>query len=208
MAIVTTQRWESLERWSPRLFLLGAVLELVFASVNGAAFLIESFSFVDWVYPAILLGRLAVLFGIAGLSVQVVNRNPRLGKLGRVVVAVTVAFTIGLLSLSILDIVGVSTPIIALFGLGTVVLTIVTYALFGAVIISTGAFSTPVGSLLLVASLTVLGVFVGLRVLPTELMGAVGEGVLFVLFLSTGYFLRAESEPSDRMKQAPEGAVK
>lgn len=194
MAPVRTRQWEILEQWSPLLFLTGGVLELVFAVNNGAAFLVDGVSFIEWIYPSVLLGRLAVLFGIAGLSVQVVNRNPRSGKLARVVLSVAVVFTIGLLTLSILEALGVSTPVIALFGLGTVVLTIITYALFGVVILRTRAFSTLTGGLLLFAATTVLGVFLGLRVFPTELVGAIGEGILFVVFLATWYSLRAESQ--------------
>lgn len=196
MVGISAGQWESLEQWSPRLFLLGAVLELIFALNHGVAFLIDSFSFIEWIYPTVLLGRLAVLFGIVGLSTQVVSRNPELGRLGRVVVAVTIVFSIGLLLVSILNILGFSPPLIVLFGLGTVIMTVITYALFGGLIIRTGAFSPLIGSLLLVASITVLGVFVGLRSFPTGLMGAVGEGLLSALFLSIGYLLKSESDQS------------
>lgn len=193
---------KSLEQWSPRLFLLGGVFELVFASNNGLAFLMDGFSFVDWLYPTVLLGRVAVLLGIAGLSVRVANRNPRAGKWGRVVLAAALVFTIGVLALSLLHIVGVTTSIIAVFGLGTVGLTVVTYALFGVVILRTGAFSAPTGGLLLAAAVTVLGVFVGLSVLPTRLVGGIGEGVLFVLFIAIWHLLRAESMPTERVEPA------
>lgn len=192
-----TARWNTLEEWSPHLFLLGSVLILAFAIHNGIVFVSDDFQFIDFIYPTVLLGRLAVLLGIAGLSVQVANRAPRFGKLSRVVVAVAVVFTIGLLVLSILEMVGVSTPIIAVFGLGTVVLTAITYALFGGVILRTGAYSTLIGGLLLAATVVLLAVFVGLMVLPTRLVGAVGEGGLFVLFFVIGYFLRSEIQPTD-----------
>lgn len=194
--------FKSLEQWSPRLFFLGGVFELVFASNNGLALLIDGFSFIDWLYPTVLLGRVAVLLGIAGLSVRIATRNPRIGKWSRVVLAAAFVCTIGLVSLSLLQAVGFTTPIIAVFGLGTVALTIITYALFGVVILRTGAFSAPTGGLLLAAAVTVLGVFVGLSVLPTRLVGCVGEGVLFVLFLATWHRLRSGPTPPGRAEPA------
>ena len=196
----------SLERWSPHLFSLGAVLELVFALNNGLAFLLDGFSFVDWLYPTVLLGRAAVLLGIAGLSVRVTDRSPRIGKWSRIVLAVAFVFTLGLLSLSLLEIAGVTimwnSPIFAVLGLGTVALTVITFALFGVLILRSGAFSTATGGLLLAAAVTVVGVFVGLNVLPSRLVGGVGEGVLFVLFLATSLRLRTEFTITDRPEPA------
>ena len=196
----------SLERWSPHLFSLGAVLELIFALNNGLAFLLDGFSFVDWLYPTVLLGRAAVLLGIAGLSVRVTDRTPRIGKWSRIVLAVAFVFTLGLLSLSLLEIAGVTiswdTPIFAVLGLGTVALTVITFALFGILILRSGAFSTATGGLLLAAAVTVVGVFVGLNVLPSRLVGGVGEGVLFALFLVTSLLLRTEFMMTDRPEPA------
>ena len=196
----------SLERWGPHLFSLGAVLELVFALNNGLAFLLDGFSFVDWLYPTVLLGRAAVLLGIAGLSVRVTDRSPRIGKWSRIVLAVAFVFTLGLVSLSLLEIAGVTitwnSPIFAVFGLGTVALTVITFALFGVLILRSGAFSTATGGLLLAAAVTVVGVFVGLNVLPSRLVGGVGEGVLFALFLVTSLRLRTEFMMTDRPEPA------
>ena len=207
MAIVSSRRWDSLEAWSPTLFLVGFTLELVFAANHGAAYLVDSVSFVDWVYPTVLVGRIAVLLGLAGLSVRIVNRNPRVGTLGRVVVSLAVVSTIGLLSFSILEIAGITTPVIAVFGLTTVALTILTFALFGVAIIHTGAFSVRVGSLMLVAALAVLSVLIGLRFLPTNVIGAVGEGVNAVVFLAMWFSLRAESNATARAEGASDTVV-
>lgn len=197
MAGSSTTLWESLEEWSPRLFLLGGILILIFALHNGQVFLTDA-TFNNWIYPTVLLGRLAVFLGIAGLSVRVANRSPRFGKPGRVVVAVAVVSTIGLLMLGILDQIGVSTPIIAVFGIGTVVLTVITYALFGVAIIRTGAFSTLIGGLLLAAIVPILAVLFGRIALPVRLLGAISESALFVIFVVIGYVLRTEFAPTDR----------
>lgn len=193
---------QSLEVWSPGLFLLGGVFELVFAANNRLAFLMDGFSFIDWLYPTVLVGRAAVLIGIAGLSVQIVKQTPRVGKWSQRVLALAFVFTVGLLSLSLLAVVGVTTPIIAVFGVGTVVLTIITYALFGAMILRTGAFAPRVGIFLVAAAVTVLGVLVGLSFLPTRLVGGIGEGVLFLLFLATWYSLRADTIQTDGVETA------
>lgn len=202
MAETTTNTtlWESLDQWSPTLFLIGFALELVFAVNHGLAYLLESVSFIDWLYPTVLLGRLAVLLGLAGLSVQLVNSNPRYGKLSRGVVSVAVLFTAGLLSLSGLDIVGITTPIIAVFGIGTVLLTILTFLLFGVAGVRTDAYPAVVGGLLLVATFAVIGVLVSQGVLSTNVRGAVGEGINAIAFLTIWHVLGAEPKETKSAK--------
>lgn len=200
MVGVSNSWWASLEQWSVGLFLVGSVLELVFAAINGVAFLTDAFTYRPWISLTVLVARLALLLGIAGLSVQIVNRNPRLGKWARVVVSLAVGFTIGLLVLAALDDFGLfRTPIIAVFGLGTVVLTVLTFALFGVAILRTDSFSPLIGGLLVAASVMLVALFVGLEILalPTRLAGAIGEGIFFVLFLAIWNALRAESVATD-----------
>ncbi|MFC7230431.1 hypothetical protein ACFQMM_01900 [Saliphagus sp. GCM10025308] len=198
-----TSRWGTLEQWSPTLFIVGFALELVFAVNHGLAYLVEAISFIDWLYPTVLLGRLAVLLGLAGLSVRVVNTNPRFGKLSRGVVSVAALFTVGLLALSVLDIVGVTTSIIAVFGIGTVILTILTFLLFGVAGLRTDAYPAVVGALLLVATLAVIGVLVSQGVFSTNVRGAVGEGVNAIAFLAIWRFLNAELKETKRAEPAP-----
>lgn len=197
MATVSQHQWESLERWSPRLFLVGFALEFLFALTHGIAYLVDGFSFIDWLYPTVLLGRIAVLLGLAGLSVRITSQNARLGALSRGIVSLAVLFTIGLTSLSVLDILGVSTQIIAVFGIGTVVLTILTFVLYGGAGLATGAYPSVIGGLLLVATLAVLFVLVGQGAFSTNLRGAVGEGVNAFTFLGIWYLLRNEPTATD-----------
>lgn len=193
---VGTGRWASLERWSPRLFLVGAVFILVFALHNAQVFLTDA-TFEQWLYPTVLLGRIAVFLGIVGLSVEIVDRSPRLGRLGRALAILATISALGLLVLGILDQMGYGTDVIAVFGFGTVALTILTYALFGVAILRTGAYSTLVGALLLVAIVPILVVLFGRFVLPVRLLGAVSETALFAIFVVIGYSLRAEFGPTD-----------
>lgn len=197
---------------------LGCIFELVFASLTGGAVLLDTFTYSKWLGHTVLFGRLAILLGIAGLSVEIMHRTPRLGKLSRVVVFVAVVFTGGLLALSTLAGVGFTSPTIAVFGfrtvviavvsLGTVVLSAITYALFGIVILRTGAFSTLIGGLLLAATVPLMVRFFGLMALHTRLVLVVREGVLFILFLSIWYLLRAKSKPTDRLGSAPDMTAK
>lgn len=209
MAIVNDQRWRALETWGPKLFLVGFALELVFALNHGAAYLVESVEFIDWIYPSVLLGRLAVLLGLAGLSVPLTARHPRLGKLSRIVLALAMVFTLSLISLSILDTVGilsftdfVATPLIAVFGIGTVVLTILSFALFGVAGLRTDAYPTVIGGLMLVATLAILFVLLGSGTFSTNVRGAVGEGVNAIAFLAIWYVLSTEGNTTTTTDRA------
>lgn len=189
MGLVSKQQWGTLEEWAPRLFIIGFGLELVFAVNHGVAYLFDSVTFFDWIYPSVLLGRFAVLLGLAGLSVSLIERNPRLGKVGRVLLGAAMLFTVGLVSFSILDIIGVSTPIIMVFGLGTVVLTALSFLLFAVAGFRTDAYPRAVGGLLLVAILAILFVLLTSSMYSTNLRGAVGEGLNAAAFLAIWYVL-------------------
>lgn len=201
-----TGRVESLEQWSPKLFLLASVIFLV-ASLNYAVtFLIESMAFNEWVGLTVAIGRLVSLLAVAGLSVQLANRNARLGKLSRVVVTLAIIFTAGLLTLAILENSGYSTPIIAVFALGTLLLSLITYALFGGGLVRTGAYSPLVGGLLLGATGALLVGFFGQMVFPEKLIGTGAEGLLFVTHIGIWYFLRIDPEPTGHAEPVSEPA--
>lgn len=191
-----TEQLETLEQWSPRLFVLAGVFLLIAASNRGVAFLVEDVTFNYWVGLAGSFGRLAALIATGGLALQIGKRNARLGKLSRAVAGIAVVFTVGLSSLAILENAGFTHAIIALFGLGTFVLSFITFALFGVAIIRTGAHSRLIGSLLLVVAFSLLVVFIGQTVVPEGLVGTVVEGILFALYLSIGYRLQTEKIPS------------
>ncbi len=198
-----TPAWESLESWSPMLFLVGFALELVFALNHGAAYLVETVTFIDWIYPSVLLGRLAVLLGLAGLSVRLASRHPRWGKGSRIILALAMVFTLVLISLSILNIVGivsftdfVATPVMAVFGIGTVALTILSFVFFGVAGLRTGAYPAAIGGLMLIATLAIVFVLLGSGTFSTNVRGAVGEGLNALVFLAIWYVLSTESKPT------------
>lgn len=206
MSIISKQYWESLEERSATLFLVGFALELVFALNHGFAYLMDSITFFDWIYPAVILGRLAVLFGLAGLSVGLIELHPRIGKLSRVLLGGAMIFAVGLIATSILQNLGVTTPIIAAFGIGTVVFTLLSFILFGIAGLRTDAFPTVVGGLMLVASVAILFVLLGSGTFSTNIRGGVGESLNAIAFLAIWYVLRSRSTTTttaERMTDAP-----
>lgn len=209
MAFVSKKQWETLERWSPQLFLVGFVFELLFAVTHGAAFLLEGFSFIDWIYPTVIFGRLAVLFGLGGMTARIARGGyDRLRMVSRVIVVLAMISTAGLMILSTLILFGITTPIIAVFGISTVLLTILTFFLFGIMGLSTDAYPSTTGGLLLVATAAVLFVLLGQGALSVDLRGAVGEGVNAIVFLTIWYILTTESVATRHRGPAPDEIVK
>lgn len=206
MVGVSTQRWGSLEEWSQRLFFLAAVVLLVAAVNYAIPFLVDSIAFNDAIGLTVLIGRLASLFAVAGLTVRIMDYNPRVGKLSRVVVALAVLFTIGLLTFAVLEQVGYTTDIIAVFGLGTVLLSILTYALLGIGIIRTGAYSPVIGGLLLLATAALLFGFFAQMTLSEQLVGTVAEAGLFLSHLGIWYSLVNGGGTPERAEPAAEAA--
>lgn len=117
-------------------------------------------------------------------------------------------FYVGLILLSILDIVGVRTSIIAVFGLGTVVLTVLSFLLFAVAGFRTDAYPTVVGGLLLVATLAILFVLLTSSMFSTNVRGAVGEGLNATAFLAIWYVLNTRVKATMRREQVADTAAK
>lgn len=195
MSIVDQRHWEVVEQWTPQLFLVGSVFELVFAVTHGAAFLVEGFTFIEWIYPTVIFGRLAVLFGLAGLTARIARGGyNRLRLVSRVIVVPAMVSTAGLMILSTLVQFGIGTSVIPVVGISTVLLTLLTFVFFGSVGLSTDAYPSVIGGLLLVATTAVLFVLLGQGAFSVDLRGAVGEGVNAVVFLAVWYVLNTEPE--------------
>lgn len=203
MEFVNKEQWKSLEQWSSALFLFASVILFATALYRGVAYLVEGISFDFIVGNFMLFGRLAVILGLGGLSVQVANRSPRLGKVSRGVVVLAALFTIVLFVLAMLDSLGVMTSsLLAVFGLGTFVLSVATYGFVGVSVLRTGAYSPMIGALLIAATMSLLVVFVGLMFLPSGVIGTIIEGLLAVIYLIVGYRLRTEHPPTTQAEPA------
>lgn len=193
MGTVTKHQWNKLEQRSPRLFIAAAVFLLVGAANSGLAFLIDGYTFSGWLGIVLELGRLAALLGTAGLSVQVVNRNARLGNLTRAVASLAVVFVTVLIALATLTVAGVLADPIGIVGLAAYVLSVSTFLGVGVGIIRTGAHPRWVGGLLLVNVVALLVVFFGQLFVPLGLVATVVPGTQVLLYVSVGYTLRGRS---------------
>lgn len=196
--------WESLEQWTPRLFFIAGIILLVAAVNYAVTFLVDSIEFSAWVGLTVLIGRVVSLVGVAGLSVWIVNRKPRLGKLTRVVVSLAIFITIGLLVSAILRNLGFEPPLTSVLGLGTVALSIITYTLFGALLVRSDGPSRLIGGLLLIAAVALLFALFGRIALPLGVVGIVAEGVLFLTHIAMGYRLLTTLEPEGKAEPTPD----
>jgi hypothetical protein len=199
--------WESLENWMPHLFVVAGVLSLVAAANYGVTQLFDSISFNSWVGLTVLLARVASLLGVAGLSARILAKSSRVGRLSRAVVVLALVSTVALLTSAVLKNFGIEPPLQAVFGLGTVALSILTYSLFGAAILRTGAYTRLVGGLLLGATVALLFGLFGRAVLPIGVVGTVAEFGLFVTHVAIGYRLLHGSTPGDRAELTPESVA-
>ena len=188
----TSGVFESLEAWSSKLFFLASVILFATAAYRGSAYLIESITYSGLPGNAMLFGRLAALLGVGGLTVEIAKQSSRLGKVSRVLVSLAVAFALILWIVATLNDMGITTALYPLFGLGTAILSLLTYEVVGIAIIRTGVHSKLIGSLLVVAGITLIALLVGLQIFPKGLIGTIGEGTLFMLYFAMGYRLRID----------------
>ncbi|WP_435195682.1 hypothetical protein [Natronomonas sp. EA1] len=195
--------WESFETWSPHLFFVAGAFSLVAAANYGMTSIFDSITFNSWVGLTVLLARVASLLGVAGISAHIMDRTSRVGKLGRVVVVLALIVTLGLLTTAVLKNLGAAQPIEAILGLGTVVLSLVTYTLFGVAILRTGALSTLVGVMLLGATVALLFGMFGRAALPINVVGTFAELGLVVTHVAIGYRLLTASAHGDRANLPP-----
>lgn len=189
MGFGSTRRWETLEGYSPQLFVLAAAFLLFGAANSGLAFVFESYAFDAWGAIVLELGRLAALLGTAGLTVEVTAREGRLGRVARAVTALAVGFVTLLTAWAVLSTVGVAGDPIAAVGLPAWVLSVGGFLLVGAAVVRTEAYARRVGWLLLVNVVALFVVFFGRLVVPLELLATVIPAVQVLLYGSVGYTL-------------------
>jgi len=169
-------------------FLLGG------AVTNGLAFAFESYAFDAWGAIVLEFGRIAALLGTAGLTVEVMARDSRLGAVTRVVTALAVGFVSVLTAWAALSMAGVAGEPIAVVGLPAYVLSVGSFLLVGAAIVRTDAYGRHVGWLLVVNVGALLVVFFGRLVVPLGLVATVVPAAQVLLYASVGYSLQAGVE--------------
>ncbi len=191
MGMFSTRRWADLERWSPRLFVSAGVFLLVGAANSGLAFAFESYAFDAWGAIVLELGRIAALLGLAGLTVEVMTRDSRVGYLTRAVTAMAVGFVTLLTTWAALSVAGLAGDPVAVVGLPAYVLSVGSFLLVGAAVVRTEAYARRVGWLLLVNVVALLVVFFGRLVVPLGLVATVVPALQVLLYGSVGYTLHA-----------------
>lgn len=214
MGNASARQWESLERWSPTLFLLAGVLLIAYAALNGlAAFSDGAYVLVeDIVGPA---GFVLGFVGLLGLYPGVVDRDPTLARAGTLCVSLgAIGFTVitlqGLAVVAGVESVGGPGIFLLLVTIGLVP----GYLLFGVASLRADMHSRTVGLLLFVPAVvyaTMLSqaiLFVQFGVFSETTMAwsafAISSSQAMA-HLSIGYTLRIGGSSDDR--EAPSADV-
>lgn len=196
----------SLERWSPRLFVLGGLLVLGSALNNSLIFYANAPLPEPLGIVLNMAGFVAALVGVVGFYPELSDRIPRLAKLSLGVVA---AGIVGIVVLAVwaIAMLGIGapepSPVIALLSLFLMLLGL---CLFGVSVLRTDVYAKPVGVLLLALVAVLLVVFARSVIVggdPSNSFIIVSEGVESALLLGIGYFHSASPTPAGREDPSP-----
>lgn len=201
----TTHRWDSVERWSPTLFLVGGGLLIGHAALLGVRAFTAATTPPDVFGPT---GHLVALAGLFGLYPVLADRLPRVSPVAGTVAAVALG---GWLAMSVARLLAVAGIVPSMGDVlpGTLVAltfgaTVLAYGLFGAVTVRIDGSRT-VGLLLLApAALLVVALAVAASAAVSDLaaLGVASGQAVAVLVL--GYTIRTWNVPADAM---PVGGV-
>jgi len=212
MRLVSTRRWESLERRSPTAFLVAGALFVIFAVVWGLGTYtgLQPRPAVDVFGP---VGWTAAFLGLLGLYPRLADRSPRAAQAGAVFVAVGVAGAAVTAVTALAELAGVVTDPpawFAAFNLPIFVGIIPGFLAFGVATLSTGARSRTLGLLLLAPAVIFSVNFVRVLVLgPTTPQWApflLGAGQAAAL-LAVGYSLVSAGTPPDSAAVSTDSAT-
>lgn len=175
MVALSANRWRTLERWSPVLFLLGGGGVITHAVIQA----LVAFTAVS-PPPDVFVttGHLIALVGLLGLYPALAERTPRLATAGLAATGIGVIVWIVLTAGQILAVASAIESMAALFPgaffLGVLGTTILAYTLVGAAALRAGERPT-VDGLLILAPAVLLAVLIGKSVVAS--VGAV-DGVV------------------------------
>lgn len=204
MVTASTDRWESLERWSPILFIAGGSGVVTHAALMG----IEAFTALSTppdVFAA--TGHLVALVGLLGLYPGLSERTPRLARLAVAVAAAPIAGWVVMTVSQLLVVAGVwpslNAALPGVFFVALLAASILTYGLFGAAALRGGRSSRTVGLLVvtpgaLMAVLLLDSVVTG----ATALDGLVLGGGMALAMLALGVRLRTWPATAGSASQA------
>lgn len=203
----STQQLGWVERYSPRLFLVGGALVVGHAAVNGLEAFTEIGPPPDVFGPA---GYLLGVLGLLGLYPALADRSPRAARLAAALAVVVLLGWIGILAQTVGVAVGVVGPdagvLPGVFLFAHLAGLVLSYLLFGALTLVTGGHSRTVGGLLLLVPLFVVGLVAGAHLFGNSAAGSFLLGTLLALtHLSVGIALGAGGSP--RGMEAATGEV-
>lgn len=198
MAGVTDPHWNSVERWSPTLFLAGGGLLVAHAGLLGVQMFSTLTTPPDVFGPS---GHLLALAGLFGLYPAIAHRTPWLARTavagaGVALLSWTV-MTVGRFLAAAGIVTSVSDVLPGAFVLILFGSTILTYVLFGVATLRVGDDSR-IGLIVLApATLIVVGLVNAATTGVTGIEGTVIAGGLALSVLALGYTLRTLERPAD-----------
>lgn len=200
MRVTTTSRWNSVERWSPTLFLVGGGLLVGHAAMLGVQALTGLATPPDVFGPT---GHLVALAGLFGLYPVLADRLPRSSPVAGAVAAVALGGWLAMSVARLLAVAGIVSSLGDVLPGALVALTfgatVLAYGLFGAVTVRIDGSRT-VGLLLLApAALLVVALVVAASASVSDLaaLGVASGQAVAVLVL--GNTLRTWDVPAETM---------
>lgn len=201
-------RWASLENHSSTLFLGAGVLFVIAAANNAVVFSAPEYDPSTVSGPLLLLGLLAALLGMLGTYPRLRDPLPRLARAGALAATVTVLAVLVLLVWGIgaqLDLLPELSDAVAI---GSLLLMIVSFTLFGVSVLRTDVVDRTVGLLLLAEAVALVAVFaVPVLVVegdPSDSWTVGIEAVQALLLLGVGYVLRRDGSTLEHAESAPD----
>lgn len=201
----STLPWESLERWSPRLYLVAGAVLVGYAALNG----VEAFTATTFEQKIFEAGYVAGFLGLLGLYPSVADRRSWLARAG------AAAAVLGLVAFSVFTVYNLAE--LAGFASGdppgwtvfTVMAAsgfVVGYLAIGVAVLRSGTYTRIVGLLLLIPGviivLMIASIVAGLASPESVFVVSAGQAMTH---LAIGATLHVESETADR--EAAESAT-
>lgn len=189
---ITINHWGSLERWSPKLFLIGGMLVIGHAAIRG----VEAFT--DMVPPPDVfgpLGYLLVFFGLLGLCRAHREQAPKMTRLYTSVTAFTLVGWMVISTMTFAEAIGVlagqSSILPGGFYMVHLLMVVLTYLMVGISSLLADVHSRTIGLLLILPALLFITLMVGSAVSGTFAIGSFVIGTAQALaHLSIGEVLR------------------
>jgi hypothetical protein len=201
---VSTERWRSLEAWSPTLFLVAGVILVGYATVNG----VSAFTDLTIEQDIFEFGYVLGFLGLLGVYPRLADRSPKLARAGAVAALLGLIAFIGVTLTNVGYAMGVLSterpawyPVVIVFGVAGFV---PGFLLFGVASLRTGAHPRIVGVLLLVPgiiiALMLVHIYAGLDSPVTVFVVSAGQAMSH---LAIGTTLETASESTEQAEAEP-----